>query len=197
MAETGRSANLGAGGGTGGSAPLSQPQDKSAIKPITIGFIGAGIVFVLPILLDTYVVPKSSDWAWFVVQTFAGNWSPPDSRPGPLSTYWFLFLAEIAIILNCGAFAFLVGVFNKVRKLEKERKMKLTQIFDERDSAIITLMLSSVPREQRGDAIKKLREVFSEVHKFWLKDLVPGGLEKEQAETIVNFLETAEFGPRF
>src|SRR5438477_12536001 len=96
MAENGRPAKPGTGGAASGSVPSPQPQNtRAGLKPITIGFIGAGIVFILPILLDSYVVPKSSDWAWFVVQTFAGNWYPPDSRPGPLTTYWFLFLGEI------------------------------------------------------------------------------------------------------
>jgi hypothetical protein len=164
-------------------------------KVVALLFIFALALFLLPHLLDSLVVPKGWDGWWFVAQMLAGNWSPPEVRPGPLTNYWFLFVAEVAIVVNISPYLFLWELIRRVSKIERKQEMELTQVLSERDSAIITVLLSTVPREKRGEAATRFRRLFSDGHNFWINELVPAGHDPDTAAEIIDAIKSAKFGP--
>jgi hypothetical protein len=103
---------------------------------ISLGIIASIFMFfATPPLVNGYILPYafgwlSTDWRWFVVQTFSGNWSPGNPRPTPFSAYWFSIFAEFAVILNFAAFAFLLGLLKRVRDIERRQIMNLKEAFD-------------------------------------------------------------------
>jgi hypothetical protein len=172
-------------------------------RPYAIaGIIVLVLIFVIPYWLRDYVTADTG--LWFVVQTFAGNWSPENTKPGSIgSNYWFAVLGLAAMVINLGALVFLWDAVSRVRKVERRQLMRLADAFNIRDAEIQNHLVDSVMdtiitaaagkdadflsdrRSLRAHLRGIITQSFNDGDNVWKTKLLPPFLDGEDVNKLV------------
>lgn len=138
--------------------------------------VGGGLLFVfgfLPSALVTWIskpgappigVPDAWQKRQFIIQTIAGNWSPPDHTI--LEPWWFAFFAILAVVLNYGPLTIAIGYLWTIWR----RRMVLAQAFVTRDQMNKQALYDKLGADEK--TMQTIREAFSDGEKQWEEHLI-------------------------
>jgi hypothetical protein len=140
--------------------------------------VAVGTVFLLFIWS---VVGSHRGALW--LQTFAGNWSPPNPE---LSDYEFAAAAFIAVALNLGAIIVLASGLYKIIMLERKMKMDLASALVIKELDIREELYNSLPdalnltQEQKGKLVGAVEGAFVRGSETWAQSLLKFGVDPQQ-----------------
>ena len=162
----------------------------------------------IPSILEAWLLPSESRMFW--AQTFAGNWSPPETvapsapqqntantapqagdNKDAITEKQLVYTTVIALLLNIGTIGALVKIVVDVTNIKRRNLMTLNDAISYRDMIIRQFFAVAIKEqpEKNPDAIVK--DVIERADQAWRKGL-PDLLSEEEISRIMGALGPSE-----
>jgi hypothetical protein len=133
---------------------------------------------------------ENADWLTFWGQFLTNNW--PSWKDGHVQRDGAGYALGIGFraALAYAPLAAMIGIFWKLGRREKERRMTFSNALRNRDRAIEREILNLIPESIRAASIGPLRAAIREAAEGWERDYLPKMLGTESSNIIERLLNT-------